>query len=75
MIHAALSGHHCTSVKEVSAMIGCLFGKNGQFDLGTTGSETLEKVYSAPFELRILYAKQYFIDVVKLQVFSLLSLE
>jgi len=27
-------------------MISCLFEKNGQFDLGPTGSETLEEVYS-----------------------------
>lgn len=46
MIHAALSGHHCTSVKEMSTMISCLFEKNGQFNLGATGSETLEEVYS-----------------------------
>jgi len=44
MIHAALSGHHCTSVKEVSAMISCLFEKNEQFDLGATGSETVLKL-------------------------------
>ena len=31
-------------MKEVSVIIGCLFEKNGQFDLGATGSETLEKV-------------------------------
>lgn len=44
MIHAALSSHHCTGERIVYN--DRLFEQNGQLDLGATGSETLENVYS-----------------------------